>query len=90
MSARHLHPVVCLKGCRREWARDPIYEVACPTCRAGIGHPCVRPSGHGSFGDFHRERDIAADRAGAYGVCPLGRCGLANKAKPAIQPELAL
>lgn len=29
---------------------------------------------------FHRERDIAADQAGAYGVCPLGRCGLANVA----------
>lgn len=70
----------CLKpGCDREWPRDPILEVRCPTCHSGPGVQCRRPSGHNGWkgqGQFHRERDIAADQAGAYGPCPLGLCGL--------------
>lgn len=67
----------CLKPqCERTWPRDPVLEVPCPTCHAGVGMWCRRPSGH-SFKSFHRERDIAADLAGAYGRCPTGRCGLA-------------
>lgn len=68
-------------GCHRAWPRDPALEVACPTCKAGIGVSCRRPSGHSAFGKFnvHADRDIAADLAGAYGECPSGRCGLKNK-----------
>jgi hypothetical protein len=78
-------PVHCLKpGCCREWPRDPVLEVACPSCRAPIGRACKRPSGHGVWGTYGRfcdARDPAADRAGAYGECPLGQCGAKRPAQ---------
>ena len=38
---------------------------------------------------IHAARDLAADAAGKYGVCPSGRCGTAVKiASAAIQPDL--
>jgi hypothetical protein len=85
------HGVFCAAGCDLKWARDPVLEVACPDCGAGVGVYCRRPSGHANFGhSFHAARDIAADRAGAYGVCPLGKCGLENAAriKSPEQPSL--
>jgi hypothetical protein len=70
----------CLReGCDRSWPRDPVLEVACPTCRAPAGRNCRRPSGHqawGPHGRFCSPRDVAADLAGAYGPCPLGLCGM--------------
>jgi hypothetical protein len=74
--------VRCLRpGCERIWSRDPVLEVACPTCRAPVGARCKRPSEHRVFGgEPHAERDVVADRAGAYGPCPLGICGLENVA----------
>lgn len=73
---------VCLKpGCDRTWPHDPVLDVPCPDCKVGVGVKCRRPSGHGAFGGaFHAARDIAADKAGAYGPCPLNLCGLARKA----------
>lgn len=79
-------------GCDREWPRDPVLEVACPEpdCGAGVGAACVerRPSGHVNRGAFaglpdwgHDARELLADATGCYGVCPLGRCGQANKAR---------
>lgn len=82
--------VHCLNGCGRQWPRDPVLEVECPTCKAGVGVRCKRPSGWTTWGasDVHAERDIAADRAGKYGVCPLQRCGLAVKEhRAAAAPE---
>lgn len=68
------------QGCGQTWPRDPALEVICPTCRAPIGRACARPSEHRTWGgEPHAERDIAADRAGRYGPCPLGWCGLDNK-----------
>ena len=73
--------VRCMNGCGRTWARDPVLEVRCPTCGA-IGRRCMRPSEHPIFGKgFHAARDLLADREGKYGVCPLGKCGVANKDK---------
>jgi hypothetical protein len=73
--------VTCNNGCGRTWPRDPAYEVACPTCRAGIGSPCMRPSGHRKWGGIPCDaRDLLADKLGKYGVCPLGKCGAAAKA----------
>jgi hypothetical protein len=70
------------EGCGKRWARDPVLEVACPSCQAGVGSPCRRPSEHQTWGGQpHAERDIAADKAGHYGPCPLGWCGLEQKAK---------
>jgi hypothetical protein len=65
--------VVCLKGCEREWPRDPILEVGCPVCHAPVGAKCRNPSGWTKWGDnaFHAERDIAADRAGARSYEPF-------------------
>ncbi len=88
MTAR---PVYCQKpGCGRSWPRDPALEVPCPTCRAPIGSPCKRPSGHPLFAHgVHAERDLAADAEGKYGVCPSGRCGIAAKvASMAAQPDM--
>lgn len=75
--------VTCNKpGCDREWPRDPVLEVACPSCSAGVGRRCKRPSEHTVFGgEPHPARDIAADKAGHYGPCPLGLCGLTNVAE---------
>lgn len=71
--------VFCLNtGCGKSWPRDPVLEVACPDCRQPVGSPCRRPSGH-KAAEPHAARDILADRQGHYGLCPLGRCGLANK-----------
>ena len=76
-----------ISGCGRRWPRDPVLSVPCPVCQAPRGSPCVarRPSGHVHNAAFaglppwgHDERDLAADAAGAYGVCPLGRCGKAQ------------
>ncbi len=66
-------------GCNVTWSRDPVLEVACPGCKANVGTPCKRPSGHKAWGNFHAARDILADRLGKYGVCPLGICGLDQK-----------
>ena len=67
-------------GCDAAWPRDPVLEVECPVCDAGVGVRCRRPSGHaGRFTDLHAARDILADACGAYGRCPLGLCGLGNK-----------
>ena len=76
----HAGPCVCsVPGCDREWPRDPMLEVSCPDCRAPVGVRCKRPSGHsGPFVQAHAARDFAADAAGAYGPCPLGRCGPAS------------
>ena len=86
-------PCSCAKpGCSHPgWRRDPALEVTCPDCLAPIGIGCRRLSGHGGpFVDLHASRDLAADAAGAYGSCPLGLCGLANKPRQPVQQELLL
>lgn len=95
MSGLHIcsGPVICSRpGCLKEWLRDPILEVVCPDCGAGVGVRCKRPSGHsGGFVDAHAARDLAADQQGAYGACPLGICGIANEVgKRSAQQELML
>lgn len=64
--------------CEKTWERDPIYEVACPHCGAGVGQACKRPSGHDAFNignqKFHSERDLKALEEGKYGSCPQGEC----------------
>lgn len=89
MNTARSQPVRCLKdGCDMRWPRDPALEVPCPDCGAGIGRKCKRPSGHAAWQNWvHASRDIAADQAGHYGVCPHGRCGLANGASTAPSPE---
>lgn len=67
-------------GCTATWPRDPVLEVPCPDCGVGIGVRCRRPSGHvGAFTDLNAARDLLADACGAYGRCPLGLCGAANR-----------
>jgi hypothetical protein len=85
-------PYSCAKpGCNRlGWRRDPAL-VACPDCLAPVGIGCRRPSGDGGpFVDLHASRDFVADAAGAYGSCPLGLYGLANKPRQPVQQELSL
>ena len=81
--------VGCMRDPRygRTWPRDPALDVPCPTCGAKVGVRCRRPSGHGC--EVHAERDIAADRAGAYGECPLALCGLANVARRRAEEQAA-
>lgn len=84
-------PMYCQKpGCDRFWPRDPALEVICPDCGAPIGSPCKRPSGHTVFAHgVHGARDLAADAAGKYGICPSGRCGAAARDdSTTIQPDL--
>ena len=85
--------VSCNRGCGKSWPRDPVLEVKCPTCQAGVGVKCRRPSGHDC--DPHASRDILADEQGFYGECPLGLCGLQNvaarkNADDASAPDLPL
>lgn len=82
--------VRCMKpGCDRSWIRDPALEVPCPECRAPVGAPCKRPSGHPVFAKgVHGARDLAADAAGHYGICPSARCGQARKAAMPVQTDL--
>jgi hypothetical protein len=42
--------------------RHPVLAVACPSCQAGVGAWCKRPSGHRAM-DLHRPRRDAADAA---------------------------
>ncbi|OAN53493.1 zinc finger domain-containing protein [Sphingobium sp. TCM1] len=71
------------QDCGLTWPRDPVLEVACPTCKAPVGVGCKRPSGHsGPFIELHAERDLLADREGKYGPCPLGRCGRTSRSNP--------
>jgi len=83
-------PCTAHPDCPKTWPRDPVLEVECPVCHQPPGSPCVvrAPSEHvksAFFGHLppwgHDERDFAAVLAGAYGECPLGRCGLAARAE---------
>lgn len=56
------------RECGLEWDRDPALEVECPTCGAGVGSPCRRPSGHRC--SPHRPRDeLAMKELCEYTVC---------------------
>lgn len=81
--------VPCNRGCGKTWPRDPILEIACPSCRAKPGSQCRRPSGHRAA-QYHAERDILADRQGHYGPCPWGRCGLDNVARRKADSQMEL
>lgn len=60
---------VSCSRCGQEWARDPALEVACPSCQAGVGSPCRRPSEHPC--DFHAGRDrLALETVEGYKACP--------------------
>lgn len=87
MAFIHTGPCTCARpGCGRTWLRDPVLEVTCPDCGAPIGVRCRRPSGHsGPMVKLHAARDLLADRIGAYGHCPLGRCGAAQAAGAAAE-----
>lgn len=59
-------PVHC-SSCGHEFPQDPPFNVSCPTCLAGAGTYCKRPSGHsGPFVPFHVERDLLALQNGYY------------------------
>jgi hypothetical protein len=64
-------PIKC-SACGQEWPRDPALEVVCPVCRAAVGAPCQRPSGHRVFGgEPHPDRDrLAMQTVPGYGRCP--------------------
>jgi hypothetical protein len=72
-------PVTC-NACGQTWPRDPAFEVPCPQCRAPVGSPCKRPSGHGC--GVHTSRDQSAMDAGL-----LERCSAAP-AVPDAAPDL--
>jgi hypothetical protein len=73
-------PVTCAR-CGQTWPRDPALEVPCPHCRAPIGSPCRRPSGHGC--ELHASRDQAALDAGVLAPCP----GESGARKPTLLPQ---
>lgn len=69
-------------GCDRSWDQDPVFMVGCPSCEAGPGEKCKRPSGHpvwnpgwsGLPKGAHPKRDLKALEEGKYGTCPTGKC----------------
>lgn len=66
--------VVCQR-CGQEWPRDPVLEVACPTCHAKVGTRCKRPSGHDA--EVHADRDrLAMATVPGYGQCPESAKGM--------------
>lgn len=86
-------PVRCLnEGCGKRWDMDPALAVTCPDCNQPPGRRCMRPSEHPvPFGEVHAARDLAADKIGAYGICPMGGCGAYTRElqnKTASQPTL--
>lgn len=57
------------RNCGKEWDRDPALGVDCPTCSAGVGQQCKRPSGHGCR--IHTKRDERAlEEVCDYSKCP--------------------
>lgn len=62
---------VSCKRCGQTWERDPALDVVCPTCNAGIGQLCKRPSEHAVFGaQPHASRDrLAMQTLEYYGKC---------------------
>lgn len=61
--------MVTCENCGQTWPRDPVLEVRCPTCQAGVGRRCKRPSGHGC--EIHASRDrLAMQQVTGYGRCP--------------------
>jgi hypothetical protein len=67
-------------ACGEEWPRDPALEVECPDCRASIGSPCRRPSGHGCAVHGARDR-LAMD----WGF--LSPCSATAFASPALSSD---
>lgn len=51
------------------WDHDKSLDVPCPTCKAAIGHPCKRPSGH-EAARLHSTRTKLAFETGAEPACP--------------------
>ncbi len=77
-------------GCGQIWQREPILEVACPTCHARIGRRCKRPSGH-QAGDYHIARDLLAiERVAGYGHCPAAHPPTAAVSSLHTASQLAL
>lgn len=64
--------MVRCNSCGQTWRRDPALEVPCPTCSAGVGRKCRRPSGHEAWGGgVHADRDLLAmEFVPGYGRCP--------------------
>lgn len=62
---------VTCQACGDAWPFDPAFLVACPTpgCRAKVGAPCYRPSGHRVPGGSHNGREQAALDAGVLKPC---------------------
>lgn len=70
--------------CGDEWPFDPARLIACPDCRAPVGSPCKKPSGHPfPGGGHHASREPAAMAAGL-----LQRCKAAPMPEITRQPAL--
>jgi hypothetical protein len=74
---------VACHRCGQTWPRDPRLEVACPACLAAVGRPCLRPSGHATWGGIpHVAREqLAVDRGILSHRCPA-------ITTPPLQPRL--
>jgi hypothetical protein len=82
--------LVKCSACGQEWPRDPALEVECPVCRAGVGVPCKRPSGHETFGSQpHPDRDrLAMHVVTGYGRCPAAVSTTVKAPDGWVQPAL--
>ncbi|MBO3273104.1 zinc finger domain-containing protein [Hymenobacter defluvii] len=67
--------------CGETWDKHPATQVACPDCKAKVGSPCVRPSGHTlMYGEVHIAREqVAVDTGLLSKTCP-------NAPRPPVTP----
>lgn len=75
--------IVC-NICGQEWEKDPATVVACPVCKAPVGSPCKRPSGHRCA--IHVERDQLAFDSGLLPACPGSKPALAGEPVRSLFP----
>ena len=66
-------PRIVCEECGQGWEKHPATAVPCPQCRAGVGTPCKRPSGHDLIGGIpHVARERKAVDEGLMELCPEG------------------
>jgi len=78
-------------GYVREFDKHPLRLVKCPSCRAGVGAPCKRPSGHTQWGGAeHVKREQLIVDSGLFPPCPdcgAGGAGWRDELEPEPEPE---
>ena len=74
--------------CGESWDQHPALAVECPKCLQSAGSPCIRPSGHYTYGGVpHSDREQLAVDRGLMTICPEG--ATAKREREAVGPLFA-